>query len=300
MRGNREGRGYTLVYGNPAIVQIDPIERKPFYHVQPASQSLSVATAGCNVTCKFCEVWDMALVAPDEVYAYELPPARVVEHARRSDVRSIAFTYGEPVVFFEYMLDTAARAKEAGLLSLFHSNGYIRRRPLEALCGVIDGANIDLKAFDEDFYRDIVGGELKPVLDTLRHLRKAGKHIEITNLIIPTMNDDVAHIREMCRWIKEELGADTPLHFNRFYPLYRLANLPQTPVSTLDKARAAAKEAGLQYVYIGNVMGHEGQHTVCPECGEEIIHRVGFMIEEPRMSEGRCAGCAHPVPGLWG
>ncbi len=300
VRGNRGGRGYTLVYGNPAIVQVDPIERKPFYHVLPASQSLSVATAGCNVACKFCEVWDMALVAPEDVHAYEMPPELIVEHALGGGAGSVSFTYGEPVVFFEYMLDTAAGAKESGLLSLLHTNGYINREPLEKLCEVIDGANIDLKAFDDDFYRDIVGGGLEPVLETLRILRKAGRHIEITNLVIPGLNDDVEDIRRMCMWIKEELGPGTPLHFNRFYPLYRLANLPPTPVSSLDAARETAMEAGLHYVYIGNVMGHEGQHTLCPGCGTELIHRVGFMIDPPRIEGGRCPDCDHSVPGIWG
>ncbi len=299
VRGNHNGRGYSLVYGNPAVVQIDPIERKPFYHILPASQSLSVATAGCNVTCKFCEVWDMALVAPDDVYAYDMPPARIVKQATDSEVKSVSFTYGEPVICFEYMLDTAKKAKDTELLSLMHTNGYINERPLDELCEVVDGANIDLKAFNEKFYEDIVGGELNPVLNTLRRLNKAGIHIEITNLIIPTLNDDMEEIRSMCEWITEELGPGTPLHFNRFYPLHKLRNLPPTPVSTLDEARRTGKDAGLEYVYVGNVTGHEGQHTMCPGCGAELIHRVGFMIDEPNMSDNKCLECDREIPGIW-
>ncbi len=299
MRGNLAGKGYTLVYGNPAIVQIDPIERKPFYHILPASRSLSVATAGCNVTCKFCEVWDMALVAPDDVYAYDMPPEKIVEQSIESEVRSISFSYGEPVICFEYMLDTAKAAKETGLLALMHSNGYIRKRPLDELCEVIDGVNIDLKAFNEVFYKKIVGGELKPVLNTLKHLRKAGIHVEITNLIIPTLNDDENDIGKMCEWINNEMGADTPVHFNRFYPLHKLRNLPPTPVSTLQDAHEIARATGLKYVYIGKVTGHQAQHTFCPGCGKELIHRVGFMIDEPKMDGGRCRSCGYEIPGIW-
>ncbi len=300
VRGNWQGDGYTLVYGNPAIVQIDPIERKPFYHVLPASSSLSAATAGCNVRCKFCEVWDLALVAPEDVHAYNLSPAQLTEHAVQSDVESLCFTFGEPVVFYEYMHDSAASAREEGLLNLLHSNGYIEEKPLNELMELLDGANIDLKAFDRDFYRDIVGGELDPVLKTLKRIRTAGLHLEITNIVIPTLNDKEDDIRKMCEWIRDELGADTPLHFNRFYPLYQLADLPPTPVSTLEKARNAARDVGLNYVYVGNVTGHEGQHTFCAGCGEKIIHRVGFMIDEPKMSGETCEKCGHEIPGIWG
>ncbi len=299
VRENRKGTGYTLVYGTPAILQTDPIERKPFFHVLPASRSLSVATAGCPYACKFCQVWDMALVAPEEVHTYEVSPAEVVRHARAADVRSVAYTYGEPVAFFEYMLDTARLVREEGLLNLLHSNGAINPAPLAELCPVLDGANIDLKGWDDDFYRDVCGGEKAPVLETLRALRAAGVHLEITSLLIPTLNDQPGNLRAMCRWIKQELGAHTPLHFSRFYPLYQLANLPPTPVSMLEKARALAGEEGLEYVYIANVPGHAGERTYCPACGETAIDRIGFVVEAVAIDNGHCSHCGHRIPGIW-
>ncbi len=299
VRENRDGHCYSLVYGNPCLIQMDPIERKPFFHALPGSRSLSVSTAGCNMECKFCEVWDMALVNPEDVYAYDMPPETIVTQAVENQARSVSYTFGEPVVFYEYMADVGARAKEAGLLSLMHSGGFINQAPLEALCKVIDGVNIDLKGFTEKFYRDVCDGDLAPVLDSLKLLKKQGVHIEITNIVIPTLNDDVAVIRDMCSWIKEELGAGVPVHFARFYPLYKLANLPPTPVSTLDAARTAAFDVGLEYVYIANVTDHEGENTFCPNCGKTVIARMGFMVEEMRLDDGKCAECGHIIPGIW-
>lgn len=299
VRENRGGVGYTLVYGNPVIVQTDPIERKPFYHVRPASRSISVATAGCNFHCKFCEVWDMALVAPEDVHAYDVSPGDVMDHARAAEATSVAFTFGEPVTCFEYALDTLRAAKAAGLLALLHSNGALNPAPLRELCGVLDAVQIDLKGFDERFYRDVCGGELGPVLDSLKILHAAGIHIELTTVLIPTLNDQEEKLREMCRWIRDELGPGTPLHFSRFYPLYQLANLPPTPVSTLDRARAAALDEGLQYVYVANVPGHAGQHTDCPACGERLIERLGFFVESNRLDHGKCPACGHLVPGIF-
>jgi pyruvate formate lyase activating enzyme len=299
VRENRDGAGYTLVYGNPALIQEDPIERSPFYHVEPASRVLSISTAGCNLACKFCEVWDMAQVTPEEVYTNQMSPTELVQHAKVSGVRAINYTFGEPVVFYEYMMDVAALAKEAGLLNLVHTAGFIQTEPLQSLCKVIDAANIDLKSFDPVFYREVVGGEIEPVLMTLKHMRKADVHLEITNLVIPTLNDDIETIRKMCTWIVAELGTDTPLHFSRFYPLYKLSALPRTPVSMLDQARDAAIASGLKYVYIAKVIGHEGENTICPTCRETVIKRVGFVVEELQLENGRCTYCHTPVPGRW-
>ncbi len=299
VRENRDGRGYTLVHGNPCTVQLEPVERKPFYHVFPGSRSFSVATAGCNLECGFCEVWDTALVAPEDVYAFDLPADAIVPLAQQAGARSVAYTLGEPVAYFEYMAAIGARAREAGLLSLVHSAGFINAAPLERLCAVIDGANIDLKSFDPSFYRRVCGGELGPVLETLTTLRSAGVHLEVTNIVIPGLNDDVGMIREMCAWVVEELGRDTPLHFSRFYPLYRLANLPPTPVSTLDRARAAALESGLRHVYVAKVPGHEGEDTFCHGCGRVVISRVGFMIEAVELDDGRCRFCNAAIAGIW-
>ena len=299
VRENRGGTGYTLAHGNPALLQEDPIERKPFFHVLPSSRALSISTAGCNLECKFCEVWDMALEHPENVYAHDMPPEKVIELAERSGVGSVSYAFGEPVIFFEYMAEVAALAREADLLNLLHTAAYIRPEPLEALLGTIDAVNVDLKGFEEAFYRDVTGGELGPVLDALVMLKDAGVHIEITNLLIPSLNDDMEQVRNMCEWIAGKLGPGVPLHFTRFYPLYKLSELPRTPVSTLEQARSIALETGLHFVYIARVTGHEGEDTFCPGCGEKIIDRMGFVIAEIRMEKGRCAHCGTGIPGLW-
>lgn len=299
VRTNRGGTGYTLAYGNPVLVQEDPVERKPFFHVLPGTRALSISTAGCNLECKFCEVWDMALVDPEEVHAYDMPPKTVVEHAKAARLRSVSYAFGEPVVFYEYMLEMAELARKEGLLNLLHTAGYIQPEPLKELCGLIDAANVDLKSFDPDFYRDVCGGRREPVLQSLKLLKQAGVHVEITNILIPTMNDDVTQIREMCTWIKNELGEDVPIHFARFYPLYQLANLPPTPVSTLDRAREAAMEVGLQFVYVARVTGHQGENTFCPSCGKPVIERVGFIIDQMHLTDGKCSHCRQAVSGRW-
>ncbi len=299
VRENREGKGYTLAYGNPVLVQIDPVERKPFFHVMPGTRALSVSTAGCPLECKFCEVWDMALVAPEEVYTYDLSPEKIVNQAKSAGADSISYAFGEPVVFYEYMTDIAVMAKKEGLLNLMHTSGYISSEPLKEIAGNLDAANIDLKSFDPDFYRNMVGGKIEPVKETLRILKNANIHIEITSLIIPTLNDHMDQIKKMCTWIKTELGANVPVHFARFYPLYKLANLPPTPVSTLDRARNTAMECGLNHVYIARVTGHEAENTFCPECREKIVSRIGFVIEEVHLENGKCAYCSNPVAGIW-
>ncbi len=299
VRENRAGEGYTMVYGNPSLVQIDPVERKPFFHVLPGTRALSVSTTGCPLECAFCEVWDMALVDPEEVHAYDLPPDEVVRQAQAMGARSVSYAFGEPVAFFEFMYDTAGLARRAGLLNLVHTSAYIEREPLEQLAGTIDAVNVDLKSFDADFYRDFCGGELEPVLENLRRLSRAGVHIEITNLLIPTLNDDDDLIRRMVRWIRDEIGPQVPLHFARFYPLYKLANLPPTPVSTLSRARAIAMDEGLPFTYVAKVTGHEGENTFCPSCGEKVIERLGFVIEAVRMNSGACASCGARIGGLW-
>ena len=299
VRENRGGRLFSLAYGNPSAIHLDPIEKNPLFHVLPASTSLCLATAGCNFHCKFCQSWEMSQAAPEEVYAFDLPPEQAIVQAGNMRAQSVAFTFVEPVVFLEYALQVGRQARAAGLLSLVHTNGYIEPQPLQDLCGAIDAANVDLKSFSDTYYREMCGGELQPVLDTLLAMRRRGVHLELTTLIVPGKNDDTAMIREMALWIEAHLGAGTPLHFTRFYPLYRLRNLPPTPVSSLERARDTAREAGLQFVYIGNVPGHEGENTFCPNCGERIINRIGYMVAETRLADAACAACGHPIPGIW-
>ena len=299
VRENRDGKCYSLVYGNPCAFHPDPMERNPFFHVLPGSRSLSLATAGCNFGCKFCQTWEISQASPEDVYSYDIPPELVVKRAKQMRTRSISYTYVEPVIFYEYMVDVGAAAKKEGLLSLIHSNGFINPNPFRDLCKVLDAANIDLKGFTDEFYRELCDGGLDPVLETLKTLRQQKIHLEITNLIIPTKNDEMSLVREMCLWIKAELGVDTPVHFARFYPLYKLKNLPPTPVSTLEQAREVALSSGLEYVYIGNVPGHEGQNTFCPECKKMIIQRIGYMIGEVHLKGGKCEFCEKPIPGIW-
>jgi pyruvate formate lyase activating enzyme len=276
VRENRGGKLYSLVYGNPCALHLDPIERKPFLHVLPGTNSLSIATAGCNFDCKFCQNWEIALAA-----------------------QSVAYSYVEPTIFYEYMLEIGQLARQTGLLNVIHTNGFINEDPLRNLCKVLDAAQVDLKGFTESFYDDLCSGQLAPVLETLKTIKEEGIHLEITNLVIPTKNDDMSLIRDMCLWIKKELGADTPVHFNRFYPLHKLKRLPSTPVATLEKAQAEALSCGLGYVYIGNVPGHKGWNTFCPRCKNLIIQRAGYMIGEVRIKGGKCGYCGKPIPGIW-
>jgi pyruvate formate lyase activating enzyme len=299
VRENRDGKCYSLVYGNPCAFHPDPMERNPFFHVLPGTRSLSLATAGCNFGCKFCQTWEISQASPEDVYSYDIPPELVVKRAKQMRARSVSYTYVEPVIFYEYMVEVGACARKEGLLSLIHSNGFINPTPLRNLCKVLDAANIDLKGFTDEFYRELCDGDLDPVLESLRTLKQQKIHLEITNLIIPTKNDEMSLVREMCLWIKKELGPDTPIHFSRFYPLYKLKNLPPTSVSTLEEARKVALSCGLEYVYVGNVPGHEGQNTFCPECKKMIIQRIGYMIRQVHLQSGKCEYCGRPIPGIW-
>ncbi len=299
VRENRDGKYYSLVYGNPCAVHLDPIEKKPFFHVLPSTTSFSLATVGCNFQCKFCQNWEISQASPEDVYSYDVPPEMIVKKAKEVGAHSIAYTYVEPTIFYEYMVEICQLVKKAELLNVCHSNGFINSEPLKNLCKVMDAANIDLKGFTETFYRDVCSGELTPVLETLKTLKKEKVHLEITNLVIPTLNDDLLGLKEMCLWIKKELGADTPIHFSRFYPLYKLRSLPPTPVSTLEKARSTALSSGLEYVYIGNIPGHEGEHTFCPKCKKLLIQRIGYMVGENHLKGGKCSFCGKPIPGIW-
>jgi len=299
VRENRDGKYYSLVYGNPCAMHPDPIEKKPFFHLLPGTVSFSLATAGCNFQCKFCQNWEISQASPEDVFSYDVPPETIVKKAKEIGAHSIAYTYVEPTVFYEYMSDIAQLTRKGGLLNVAHSNGFINPIPLRDLCKVLDAANIDLKGFSESFYSELCGGELNPVLETLKILKEEKVHLEITNLMIPTKNDEISLVREMCLWIKKELGADTPVHFSRFYPLYKLRTLPPTPVSTLEKARAVALSAGLEYVYIGNIPGHEAENTFCPKCKKMIIQRTGYMVGEVNMKAGKCKFCGKPIPGIW-
>ena len=301
VRVNLDGKLRATTYGRPSAVHIDPIEKKPLFHFLPATTAFSIATAGCNLHCLNCQNWPLSQRDGTEVdRIFHAEPADVVKAAQAEGCRSIAYTYSDPVIFYEYAYDTAELAHQAGLRNLMITAGYINREPLRRLCRVMDATNTDLKAFDDAFYRKVTTARLKPVLDALVTFREEGVWIEVTNLVIPTLNDDLAMIRRMARWIRDELGAGTPLHFSRFYPRYRMRNLPPTPAETLVRARQEALDAGLQFVYIGNLLGHRGENTYCPRDGTLLIARTGYRITENHLTEdGRCPKCNEKIPGVW-
>ncbi|MBW1695786.1 MAG: AmmeMemoRadiSam system radical SAM enzyme [Deltaproteobacteria bacterium] len=299
VRENMGGKYYSLVYGNPCAVHIDPIEKKPFYHVLPSSRSFSLATAGCNFDCKFCQNWEISQARPDDTYNYQLSPEQVVASALQYRCESIASTYVEPTIFAEYMIDIGRLIKQQPLLKVMHSNGFINEKPLDDLCEVLDAACIDLKGFTEEYYESITEGSLEPVLNTIKRLVAKGIHTELVTLLVPGKNDDMELIRAMCQWVRKELGEDVPIHFTRFYPRYKLKSIPPTPVSTLEKACSVALEEGLNYAYIGNVADHPAGHTYCPHCKKMLIRRIGYRVKVLELNNGKCKNCGRPIAGIW-
>ncbi len=290
---------YTLAYGNPCSVNVDPVEKKPLYHFLPGSRAFSIATAGCNLVCLNCQNWTISQISPDKTRNFELMPARVVEESLKNNCRSIAYTYSEPVTFYEYAYETAILARKAGIKNIVKSNGYINPEPLKKLCTVIDGANIDLKAFSESTYLKLTGGKLQPVLDSLKVYKDMGVWLEITNLIVPTWTDNLDDIRMMCRWLSDNGFGNTPIHFSRFYPVHKLEQLPPTAVDVLNKAAGIAAEEGIKYVYTGNAPGNEISDTVCSSCKSVNVVRQGFRIVSNKLKDGNCFNCGKPVEGVW-
>ncbi len=299
VRENRGGVYYTLVHSLPCTVHLDPIEKKPFFHVLPGARALSWATAGCNVECKFCQNWEISQFRPEQVVSTWLPPEELAHRARAAGAPLLAATYSEPVVFWEFVRDAALAARPLGVRTTVVSNGYIAETPLKEVLPHLAAVKVDLKSFRDSFYRQIVRGELKPVLRALEVIRAGGVWLEIVVLLIPTLNDSEPEIRDLARWVRANLGAEVPVHFTRFHPTYRLTNLPPTPVATLERAHAAARAEGLEFVYLGNLPGHPAENTLCPACGELLIQRVGFAVRNNRLRRGACPSCSRPIPGLW-
>jgi len=299
VRENRGGTYYTLVHSRVCAAHVDPIEKKPFFHFLPGSMAFSVATAGCNVNCRMCQNWDISQSRPEQVNSTYLPPERLAALAQQSRCPAIAYTYSEPVIFLEYVLDSAEAGRAAGVKSAVVSGGYIQEEPLRQMCRRVDAIKIDLKAFSEKFYKEVVNGELMPVLKTLAAIRKSGVWNEIVYLVIPGLNDSEPEFRALAKWVKAELGPDVPLHFTRFHPEYLLKNLPPTPISTLERAKAIADAEGLHYCYIGNVPGHPAENTYCPKCRRAVVERAGMSLRSISLDRGRCRYCKQPIPGLW-
>ncbi len=299
-RVNKNGKLYSLVYGNPCAVHIDPIEKKPLFHFLPSTTIFSIATAGCNLRCLNCQNWNISQFQPEETNNYDLMPDKVVLAAKQYKCKSIAYTYSEPVAFYEYMYDTSKLAKKEGLKNVWVTAGYINEKPLRELSRVIDAANIDLKSFSEKIYNELNGATLKPVLNCLKIAKEEGIWVEITNLVVPTWTDDLEMIRGMCQWLYKNGFSNTPLHFSRFHPQYKLTHIPPTPISVLNNARKIALDEGIKFVYIGNVPGNKAESTYCPKCKKIVIGRRGYTITENNLESGNCKFCGEPIPGVWG
>ncbi len=300
VRKNVDGKLFSLVYGKAIAVHIDPIEKKPLFHVLPGSESFSIATVGCNFHCKFCQNYDISQVkdpADIDRFSREISPEELVEMAKHNHCRSISYTYTEPTVFFEYAYDTAQLAHRQGLLNVFVTNGYINPEPLHKIHDVLDAANVDLKSFSDQFYRRMAGAKLGPVLETLKLMKKLNIFVEITTLLIPGENDSDEELTAIADFIKNDLGIDTPWHISRFYPHYRLTDHRPTPVESLNRARDIGIAHGLRYVYLGNVPGSDAENTYCFNCGKLLIERYGFQIIQNHVVAGNCRFCGAKIDG---
>jgi pyruvate formate lyase activating enzyme len=298
VRMNVNGELRSLSYGRPVAIHLDPIEKKPFYHFLPGAAAYSLGTAGCPLRCKFCQNWQLSQSSPEDFDAPFTPPATLVAAAAR-EAPVVAFTYNEPTVQTEYVLDVAREARKGKMRSVLISCGFMNEAPLAEMCGALDAIKIDLKGFSEPFYRSVCNAELQPVLRTIKQIAKSGVHLEIVNLVVPTLNDSDRLLQDLAGWVAGELGPDVPLHFSRFHPDYQLLNLPDTPVATLDRARSIAMAKGINYVYVGNVPNHPGNHTYCPSCKKVVIERSSFFIVAMNIKDGRCAFCRRGIAGVW-
>jgi len=299
VRTNRDGRFYVTNYGRACAVHSDPVEKGPLYHVMPGAKVLAVAAPGCNLACKCCQNWEMSQAGVEDTHTFDAPPRELVRRATEAGCRGMAFTYTEPVIYFEYLVDTAQLARKQGLRNFVSTGGYITTEPLVELCKYVDAFSVSVKGFTEGFYLDYCRGSLKVVQDALKTIRAQGVWLEIPVLIIPTLSDDMAQVAWFCSWVKKNLGADVPIHFIRFTPMYLLRNLPTTPVSVLEQARKIALKAGLRYAYIGNVPGHDANNTDCPSCGRLLIQRIGLKVLRNRLASTTCPDCGYRIPGLW-
>jgi len=299
VRENRKGILYSLVYGKVVSSAIDPIEKKPLYHFYPGSNAFSLATAGCNFRCLNCQNNSISQLPRErkEIPGEELSPQSIVLQAKRYNCPIIAYTYTEPTIFFEYAYDTSKLAQKEGIKNVFVTNGYISEEALRKISPYLDAANVDLKSFSEDFYKKICGGHLEPVLNTLKLMKKLGIWLEVTTLIIPTLNDSEKELKKIAEFIVN-LGKEVPWHISRFYPTYRLNKLPPTPLELIYRGREIGLRAGLRYVYTGNIPGDKGENTYCYRCGKLLIQRYGYRIEKFDIEEGRCKYCQTEIDGV--
>jgi pyruvate formate lyase activating enzyme len=298
-RINDKGILRSLVYGHPVAIHVDPIEKKPFYHFLPGTDALSLATSGCPLQCRFCQNWEISQSKPEDFNSGFTSASDIVQNAKIRKAPVIAFTYNEPTVFLEYMADITAQARKQKIRCVMVSCGFMNPDPLKEMCQILDAIKIDLKGFSEDFYRNVCKAELHPVLNNIRRIAKSGVHLELVNLVVPTLNDSEKMMRGLIEWILAEIGPDIPIHFTRFHPDYQLLNLPPTPVGTLEKFRDFAMNRGIRYAYIGNVPDHPGNHTYCPGCGKVVIRRKSIFLEQLNLDHGKCKYCGRIIAGIW-
>ena len=297
VRENRRGTLYTHSYGRLIARHMDPIEKKPLYHFLPGTRAYSIATPGCNFRCSFCQNWQISQVDSTPVFQQieYTPPEDVVQAALEGGARSIAYTYTEPTIFMEYALDCAELAREEGLGNCFVTNGYQTPEAIGAMAGLIDAANVDLKAFSEEFYRHYCKSSLEPVLESIRNMHEAGIHVEVTTLVVPDQNDSKEELRGIAEFLAG-VSPDIPWHISRFHPDYQESDIPATPMETMERAAEAGEQAGLHYVYLGNVLTSSGQNTKCPGCGRMLIKRSGFARPSIHLDDGKCPDCGEEVP----
>jgi len=301
-RENQDGRYITKVYGKPCVVYIDPMAKGPFHHFLPTTKSVALGTAGCNLDCGFCQSYTFAQARPEQTDNKDLSPASLVSQAKQGGLPTITFTYSEPLQCIEYVIDTCKEAHAQGIRVLVHTAAFANEETFSDLCHAVDGLNIDLKGFTEDGYYSVTGGHLAPVLKALEIARGSGKHLEVTWLTVPGYNDSTAMVTSAVQWIVSKLGPDTPLHFSRFFPKYKLQQVPPTPITTLEAVRQAAYKAGIRYAYVGNVPGHGGESTYCPKCNALLVRRVGYQsitYQSLSYKTGKCTACGLKIPGVW-
>jgi pyruvate formate lyase activating enzyme len=299
-RINIDGLLRTLSYGRPVSIHVDPIEKKPLFHFRPGTQAFSLATAGCPLHCKFCQNWELSQARPEDFDVRFTPPEDLVHSAEDSRAPIIAYTYNEPTVFTEYLTDIARLSRTQRFDNVLISCGFMNQEPLTEMCSVLDAIKIDLKGFSPDFYQRVCGAELEPVLRSIKQVADSGVHLEIVNLVVPTLNDSDSMLTGLVKWVLDEVGPDVPIHFTRFHPDYQLLNLPPTPVATLEKAYDIAKTHGIHYPFVGNVPGHPGNNTYCPACGRVVVARTGFFVTDLHVtSEGKCEFCGQAIAGVW-
>lgn len=298
-RNNKKGVLYNHAFNNPCILKTDAIEKLPMYHFLPGTNTLSVATGGCNLRCLYCQNWEQSQSPPEKLRTFAFDGEQAKQMTLTKKIPTMAYTYTEPVVFSEYIGELAKHTRPAGIRHVAASAAFMNAKPMEQLCKQLDAITVTLKGFREEFYRKMCDRPLKPVLDSLQLIKKSGIWLEIVNLVVPTYNDNGKDIKEMCKWVRQNLGDEVPLHFARFAPEYKLKNLPSTPISTLEKAQETALAAGLKFVYLSNVAPHTGNNTYCPSCKTLLIERLAFQVLQNRLTQGRCPRCGGKIPGIW-